>query len=310
MPAPWTLLALAPLVAPPFVSPVTATRAPLGPEGLYQRALTRALERSQADLLVSLNGLWQDHSKWESPWIASSEHYEVRTTDSYTLAAYMAGQLEYMRGEMVKLLGEGSGSNERLPIWILPNLGAFNTVGAQAAEHSSMYGSFYADQVAGGPVATYYVSNRTLLGMWVTHGAVHQFLERSFGVQPPTWVAEGLASYFALYWDWGYGAKELKSLGRNRTYVPIERLVRDGLPAYVNSADQRFIELGMLFHYLLNYCESTRIGAGGDPATGPFRDFLRLAVRGQDTERTEFAKILEEDASSIESDFKGFDFPE
>jgi hypothetical protein len=53
---------------------------------LYGRTLERALERAQTELQGSLD-LVVDHSRWENPWKATSEHYEVRTTHSYALAA-------------------------------------------------------------------------------------------------------------------------------------------------------------------------------------------------------------------------------
>jgi len=187
-------------------------------------------------------------------------------------------------------------------------MASYNQFGQSAAEHSSMYGSYYDAENAEQPVATYFTPNRNLLGMWITHGAVHQFLEQSFSTQPPIWISEGLASYFALYWDWGFGARELKLLAAGPSFVPLERLLRDPIQAYTATADLRFIELGMLFNYLLNYCEDTKNGAGDGPDSGPFRDFLRAAVRGQDTSKTHFAEMLDEAADLLESDFKGFDF--
>jgi hypothetical protein len=140
--------------------------------------------------------------------------------------------------------------------------------------------------------------------MWVTHSATHQYLEQTFGNAMPTWVSEGLASYFALYWDWEYGKRELRRLIDAGRLVPLRRLVAEPLPAYVGSADARFIELGMLFHFLLNYCEGTKLGAAGDPDDGPFLQFLRASVRGQDTSKLVFVQTVEEAAELLEEDFK------
>ena len=80
------------------------------------------------------------------------------------------------------------------------------------------------------------------------------------------------------------------------------------LAAYATEPDDRFIELGMLFHFLLNSCEATRDGATGDPTTGPFREFLRAAVRGQDVSESEFLQTFEEAAGLLEEEFRSFDF--
>ncbi len=279
------------------------------PAELYRRAVARALARAQAELVAAARPD-VDHSRWEDPWVVVSEHYEVRSTRSYAQARSIADSSEFLRGEMVKLLGEGDGGRKaRQPIWIFPTLAAYKAFGeANGEEHSSMWGSYYAKKDAALAVATYENGNPTLLGMWVTHSAVHQFLEQSFGEQRLVWVDEGLASYFALFWDWPYGASELERMKQARTFFPLARLVREPIQAYLDQPHDRFIELGMLFHFLLNSCEATRNGASGDPSTGPFQEFLRLAVRGQDTSDTEFLASFEEATALLEEDFKDFDF--
>jgi hypothetical protein len=287
-----------------FLLAGTADRAP----DLYHRTLTRALERAQTELEGSLD-LTVDHSRWEDPWKATSEHYEVRTTHSYALASEMARNLEFLRSEMVKLLGEDTRPPGKSAIWIFPSLNAYNTFGQPYDTHSSFYGSFYAPEHPDRPVASYYTSNFTQLGMWVTHGAVHQFLDQSIGSrQLDAWIVEGLAGYFALHWDWAFGKHELANRVAQKRALPLERLVGDPIAAYnVETAEGRFLELGMLFHYLLSYCEGTRTGEG-ENASGPFRDFLRNVVRGQDVSRWEFARSLDEDLLMIEDEFRSCDF--
>lgn len=275
---------------------------------LYGRTLERALERAQTELQGSLD-LVVDHSRWENPWKATSEHYEVRTTHSYALAVEMARSLEFLRGEMVKLLGERSNPSGKAAIWIFPTLNAYNTFGQPYDTHSSFYGAFYAADQADRPVATYYTSNRTQLGMWVTHGALHQFLDQAFGSQQlDPWISEGLAGYFALHWNWDFGKRELANRVAQKRAFPLERLIGDPINAYgPDNAEERFLELGMLFHFLLSYCEATRTG-DGENASGPFRDFLRAAVRGEDVRRSEFARSLDQDLLMREDEFRSCDF--
>jgi hypothetical protein len=290
---------LAPLVLLALPGPLP------GGEELYRKALSRSLERAQAELL-SATDLWVDHSRWDDPWIVASEHFEVRTTHSHALAGKIAGDLEFLRGEWIKLLGEGQRSAGRASIWIFPSIATYNQLGEQYDEHSSMYAAFFAGNEAEQPAVALYDANHTRLGMWITHAATHQFLARSFGLQPETWIAEGLASYFALFWDWGYGQRELERLESSGRFVPLESLLRAALPEYVSSTHERFIELGMLFHFLLNSWEPTRNGPDGTP--GPFQEYLRAAVRGQGRAGSEFEQTLEEASTFLEEDFRNFDF--
>ena len=279
-----------------------------GPEDLYARVVTRAYEHAQSQLLSKVSFV-VNHSKWEDPWVVTTEHYEVRTTSSYRFAAETGRSLEFMYEEFSKLLGTGQATSGKFPVWIFPTLSDYNAFGQQnGAEHSSMLGSFYSVQHPERPVVTYWIPNRTLLGMWITHSAVHQYLEQTFGEQSTVWVAEGLAGFFSLYWDWPYGARELERMKASKAYLPLEHLVRDPLPAYLTNPNERFIELGMLFRFLLNYYEPTK-SEEGNASLSPFQAFLRLAVRGQDVSRTEFAQIFSEGASKLDEDFKRFEFP-
>ena len=278
------------------------------PRDLFRLAVERALGRAQADLLRTID-LWVDHSRWEDPWVIETEHYQVRTTHSRFTAADVGKNLEFMHGEFSKLLGGPAAPARKFRVWIFPDLTAYNEFGQDnGAEHSSMYGAFYSSTHAELPVATYFTPNRTLLGMWVTHGAVHQYLEQSYSSTLPLWISEGLASYFALYWDWAFGARELKRIVSSSSYVPLERLMRDPIQGYVGSSDTRFIELGMFFHYLLSFREETRTSTVPDEDKGPFRDFLRAVVRGQDVSGSPVARMFGVELARIEEDFKSFDF--
>jgi hypothetical protein len=273
----------------------------------YRRVVASALARAQAALASSVS-LDVDHSRWEDPWVVTSANFEVRTTHSYVQAFELAKNLEFLRSEFVRLLGEGRKPSGPAHIWVFPTMGEYNTFGGPYGEHSSILGSFFATDQAELPVATFYDGNWTQLGMWVTHSALHQHLAREFGRTPETWIDEGLASYFALAWDWKYGASQFAELAKARRLIPLERLLSDPIQAYVQRPHERFIELGMLFRYLLEVCEATKDDPSSDPPRGPFRDFLRAAVRGEPLAQSEFAGILASDADVLEEDFRAFDF--
>lgn len=281
---------------------------PQAPEDAYRRVVTRALERAQENLVASLDFV-VDHSRWEDPWVLRSPHYEVRTTRSYAQARTLSTSLEFMHAEFEKLLGPAPAREEPFDVWVMPDLTAYNRQGESSGDHSSLLGSFFADQLPERPVIALHDSNPTQLGMWVTHSALHQWVHAAHGERAPTWVSEGLASYFALYWDWGYGARELERQKAAGRLLPLERLMGETLPAYRADPNLRFLQLGMLFHFLLNSCEATKNGATGDPTSGPFQEFLRLAVRGQDTRKSEFMLSLADGAIELlQEEFEGHVF--
>ena len=281
---------------------------PAGTGDAYRKVVAAALARAQADLAASLD-FEIDHSRWEDPWIVTSAHYEVRTTVSFAQAHELAKNLEFLRSEFVELLGEGRRPAGPARVWVLPTLAEYNRFGNEhGAEHSSILGSFFAADHPEQPVVTFFDGNWTQLGMWVTHSALHQFVAREFARVPEPWIEEGLASYFALFWDWNYGASQLAELGRGRKLVPLTRLLSEPLQAYVGRSHERFMQLGMLFRWLLEDCEATKDEPSSEPPRGPFRDFLRAAVRGQREGQAELAEILAADADLLDEDFRAFDF--
>jgi hypothetical protein len=274
----------------------------------YRKAVTRALERAQTRLGAGLD-FEVDHSEWNDPWVVTSAHYEVRATESYLQTVELAKSQELMRNEFVTLLGEGNAKPGIQKVWVFPRMADYNKFGNDfGEEHSSYLGSFHAVSHPEQPVVAYQNGNWKLLGMWVTHGVLHQFLAQNFGVQAPAFVDEGLASYFALFWDWQYGADQLELMKKSRRLVALERIVREPLQAYGERAGDRFLQLGMLFRFLLLGCEATRTDPALTPPSGPFQAFLRDAVRGKNTGSSEFQQIFEQDSGLIEDDFLEFDF--
>ena len=271
-------------------------------------ALDRALQQTTAK--VRATDPYEDHSAWENAWSVDSEHYTVRTTDSYWLGQDLAAGLEVMRGHFQQVLGLDSVPGERVPIWVFPDSGAYNTLGGtKYAQHSTFYGSFFADQDPGRPVATVFVGdNPSLLRMQITHSAVHRFLSDAFpGRTPPVWIDEGLAAYFALmYWepDWCRSKfAELRDAGR---LPALEKLLDDNITSYGDStaAGVRFIEFAVLFDYLLRVREDTRTTAPTEAEQrAPFRDYLVATLRGQSTSKLPAHAVLQ-DRDALEKDFR------
>jgi hypothetical protein len=282
-------------------------------EGPYERALQRALEQAQAGLIAEIE-VWRDHSTWPDAWVVRSEHYELRTTHSRALGVQLTQGLEAMFGHFQTVLGTDYEPDQPFRVDVFPTLQEYNQFGEDfGAEHSSFYGSFHAAGQAENQVATYYVPNHTQLGMWVTHGALHQFLRAAFPTLPPTWIEEGLASYFALYWDPGYGVREIDRIrGANgpSSFIPLEQLMGASAAEYTTNPHTRLMQLGMLFTYLLHHCEDTRTRVEGDTVvSSPFADYLRVVLSGADPAQNDLHGLFTVDLEMLENDFEGFEFP-
>jgi len=296
-----------PLLLLGFLSAVPATDA----DTAYERVLTRALERAETQLVRGTD-LWVDHSTWENAWEVSSEHYTVRTTDSRYLAADIGTGLDIMLGHFQNILGTTFTPDQPFQVLIFPRLSEYNVFGNQVGdEHSSALGSFYAVQDPRLAVATYFIQYPTLLRMWITHAATHQFVDRAFQSSPPTPISEGLASYFSLYWDRRLAAEEHNRLKDSPAYISLETLFGQSYQALMSDPNDRLMELGLFFNYLLHYREDTRMAAEGEEEPeNSFATYLRLVVRGQDASQTGFARLLRNDFAAVEEDFRAFSFPE
>jgi len=294
-----------------LVRGVSASPATDARDRLRSRALETALARAEGEVLRAKD-LHVDHSTWEDPWIARSRHYEVRTTASYFLAAKLAGDLDFLFDEFGKLLGyEDYTPAQKLAIWIFPGIDQYNALGGSGDEHSSFYGSFYADFDPASPVACYFDPNLTRLGMHVTHSACHQYLRQAFGTRPPLWVSEGLASYFALFWDWNWGNQQFRRLATTPGWIPVRELLGASLPDYLANGEDRTIELGMLFHYLLHELPETRLPAEGEPEPeASFRAYLRDILTGGDGAETGFARFVADQGGvgALEEGFRSYEF--
>src|SRR5262245_2163013 len=162
------------------------------PEALFDRAVKRAVESAQADMVKKIS-LGQDHSSWNDPWLVKGAHYAVRTTHSRFVGLEIAQDLEAMLPHFRGLLQTNFTPEQPFVVNIFPSIAEYNEYGGRFGEHTSFYGSFYSAEDPERPVVTYWINNRSLLRMWVTHSASHQFVAHAFpGQAVPAWVEEGL----------------------------------------------------------------------------------------------------------------------
>ncbi len=275
-------------------------------------ALDDAVRRAQTRLEAKLE-LWEDHSTWDKAWVVRSEHYEVVTIHGHHLAASTAEELEGMLAlfRETLLVDPEWELGEPLRIEIHPEIGAYNAFGdANGEHHSSFYGAFYSPTAPGRPVATYFVPNRQLLRMWITHGAFHQFLERAGPERLPTALDEALASYFALCWDFSYGVAQFERMKASGGLMPLRELLAANEERFADRAEDRFVELGMLVAYLLHHREDSRtVKQGGDVWQAPFSEYLDALLSSDDAHLHPVHELFGKRLADLERDFFAFEFP-
>jgi hypothetical protein len=282
------------------------------PPGAYERALDAALDRAR-DAARGTGAVLPDHSSWENPWVYRTDHYEVHTTHSRYLAWDIAGGLEVMLERFRAVTGSAYTPVTPFKVFILPDIAAYNDFGENfGAEHSSIYGSFFSTEHPDRPVAAVYDRSHERLRMAVTHSAVHQFIDRAFQRQVPLWIDEGLASYFALQWNYAYGVAEMNRIlaDSGRPFIPLPKLMNDPITEYT-TGNVRFVELGMLFFYLLRFREGTATvyDEYGAELGAPFRDYLAAVLAGSNVSGHPIHLLLTNEAAAVEADFKAFEFP-
>ncbi|MFT7679431.1 MAG: hypothetical protein ACI8QC_003433 [Planctomycetota bacterium] len=277
-------------------------------ERAYWDAIAEILKQEQAGL-ERRTDLWEDHSTWDDAWIVEGENFSVRTTHSRSLGLEILEGQESMRGFIKELLEGPDRQGDACPIFLLADRAAYNTFGNDHGEHhSSILGGFYATGHPEQPIATYLDASRTRTQMWITHNVVHHYLGQNFRGQVPVWVSEGLASYFALFWDFGYGVRELATLKQEGRLVPFDKLTSESLSAYPSDPHARFIQLGMLFSYLLRFNEDTRRLEGESLPLAPFDEFLRASVRGTSVDSLPFSLYLDEQSEALLEGFLECEF--
>lgn len=277
-------------------------------DGAYSEVLGAAVDDAQAELEAELD-LYEEHTSWDDPWEVEDRNFVVRTTQSYAVAKDVAKGQQQMRRYMVELLGEPVQRVRKAPILVYADIPAYNAFGEEHGEHhSSILGSFYAAGHPDRPVATYADANRTRLQMTITHSVLHQYVAEQFpGAQLPIWAGEGLASYFSLFWDFAYGVRELETIREENRLIPFSTLFGEGIESYTADSHARFIQLGMMFTYLLRYNEDTR-RMGDEVPAQPFDEFLAAMLRGEDVDGHPFMVYLTQNEDALREGFLACEF--
>ncbi|MHC5063717.1 MAG: hypothetical protein ACYTG5_07070 [Planctomycetota bacterium] len=277
---------------------------------LYRQAIADAVARARESVEAKQN-LKVDHSTWANPWRVKTEQIEIVTTESYGAGLATAKGQETMLQAMADLLNPEFTPTEPFVVFVAPNLGQYNNLNGNADARSSIYGSYYNTGIQERPVVTYQQQNPTLQQMYITHGLSNAFVRRAFNSPNlPAWIDEGLGSYFALWWSRTWGPSELKRITEQGQYIPLSRLLSDPITSYTPAdTHQRFIELGMLFTYLLHHREDTRSEwADEEWIPGGFARYLRRQLSGEGESDPVTEQLLSTDLSSLEADFRAFDF--
>ena len=285
-----------------------------GPGALHsvsKRVLERAVDRMHEKLTGRLD-IWEDHSSFDNPWIASTDHFSVYTTKSYGQGKDIATGLETMLGHFQKVLGTDYAPPKPLPVFLLPGRAAYNKFGEDHGEHhSSFYGSFHALSHAQRPVAAEWLENPTLLRMQITHSVVHQYLHEAFPAsvgKRTAWVEEGLAAYFTFYWDSKWTLAQYLQAKDDGRLLDLDKVLLQPISTYNTDTEARLLQLAIFFDYLLRLRPDTKTVVDEDgKASGAFRDYLIATLQGRSPIGLPFSGLLI-NRKKLAEDFLDYDF--
>jgi hypothetical protein len=271
-----------------------------------KRVVQTAIERAQVDLGKGID-LWVDHSSWDDPWVVNSDHYQIRTTHSRALGMELSRMLERQLEEFCGLLRRDSQDlPQPMPVFVFPTLQEYNGFGSPFGAHSSAYGSFFADDHAQRPVATFY--SASWVHLWAAHSALHQLLHHTYPQATEVWLVEGLSSYFPLYWlFYDYSVRRFEKCREEGRLVALPELLEAPIEGY---DDWSFLQIGMLYSYLMHFREQTKVRLQDDGTwEGPFLRSLLQALQSPQPERLSWREVFGENLAELQTDFHAFPFP-
>lgn len=275
-------------------------------EAAYARVVDEALARVHDEIVKSASA-YEDHSTWDNPWVVTSKHYEVRTTWGRKYAVDLAKGLDTMFGYFVEFAQPARKVEGIAKLFVLPDQPSYNQFGDEHGGHaSSMLGGFFAAGHPEKPVVSCWHPSDTLVRMWATHGAWHEFAQRAFpGVEHSTVLEKGLAAYFSAFWDWKWMTRQFLEMVDKDRFVPLATLLRAKVDENTNEYGERagdyFTQLAVLFRFLRYDYPPTR-DEGGAP--GSFVQFIRTSLRGQDPSRLPVYKLIFERTAEVEKAFR------
>jgi len=278
---------------------------------VLRRVVRRALARTQARWTAKKD-VWEDHSSWENAWVVRNDFVAVRMAGSRWRVAGIAAGLDTMFQNFGTVLDSDYKPATPFVINIYPGLTEYNEFATSyGADHSSFYGSFYTSQVAERPVSSYAIANQVRLGMWVTHSAFHQYLDHAFSNTPPPWISEGLASFFEMYWAYDWVLERYDQIRAAGNLIPLRDLLSANLAAYASRPEDRFIQLGVLFSYLIQHREDTKTIVSDDgERAAPFVDYVRAYLtRNASATRMPLHQLFRADIDQLERELLAFEFP-
>ncbi len=241
-----------------------------------------------------------DRTRFEDGFLVTRPHYRVRCNENFHIAALVADSLEKMLPQFAGLVGSELRGGTAMNVFVFKTIEEYNTFGTNnGAHHSSNFGGFFSAQHAERPIATYVWPQETddpkYTLFWATHGAFHQFLASVSPTTLPTWLEEGLASYFELFYRPDPWSEYVPSLGERWEKglpVPLGQLVSDGVERYT---PEHYQEIGAFLYYLMFLREDTRDAV--------FREFLRKTLRGETESNSLVMQAVFGDPAATEKDF-------
>lgn len=195
------------------------------------------------------------HSRWENAWVVETTHYTIRTTQSEAFARDLGAVVELAYGEFRKYWGGREAKLDKGEKMVLLAYRSFedyrlHCVQKKAQDAINAAGFAQADSKT---VAGWNKLNdlRTFLQTMV-HEAAHLYYWRAVGwSDPPSWLAEGMATYFEGFewtgkeWKYTWLAPDRQHFARDAvlkgTHFPIAEFTRGDAGKLINENPGRAI---------------------------------------------------------------------
>lgn len=151
------------------------------------------------NLTILKPGAIKGNRTMDNPWVVKTDHYVVKTDISRKAAGEIALIMEmfyhaFIQSPVFNVQGE---THERLPVLVPKNRSEFEGVLSSLGRIPRSVRGLYMKSSKDRKMVTYYFHSKDMkLNHILLHEGTHQFIDMAMKSEVPTWLEEGLASYF------------------------------------------------------------------------------------------------------------------
>lgn len=305
----WTILAAC-LALP--LTPTSTQAGAGGADAVLDRAWERGLAtaRSRSEEI----GPQVDHSTVENPWVIRTKNYEVRMPGRRTRGVRLAETAELMLKQYEALTGVTRSGRSLLRVDVMPTNDLYRQYGDDHSDtRSSIFGGFFDARNPGSAAAMQLEQEESWDPLYVIHATAQQFLfEASGGRELQAAFTQGFGAYMQASWSYDYFVNQFESYRDSGRLFNLGELLSTPIDGFGERAGIRLNQLAMTFVYL-RYKKASTMSAfdenGQFVKSGPFDEYVRKAIRGDDLSDDPVFMLLSQDADALQKeilDFRGW----